>query len=274
MSEVDELANEIYSRYGTVKRARGNFLYTAKGVRLTDLFLEGGRAILGWGNEGTGAFLIFKNVLNRGVSGSFITDFNVRSQNSKKTRLSKAFSELLNSERLTLVFNSKEEALKTALFFSADSTSVYRPWNSTDTVWQDIDCVVVAPPLSWACNLWVLAVKEDVVPFFDESMNFKNIKLPAPFEAAIVRSVYDLIKALPVRQEKNWFIYDKVLTKYFIRKGPYLFPKVPAEKYADFVKHCLECELVISPIYSNPSIVPFGADFGVFRKLEKSPFEL
>ncbi len=49
MTEIQNLANKIKNRYGTVKRARGSFLYTEKRIRLTDLFLEGGRAILGWG---------------------------------------------------------------------------------------------------------------------------------------------------------------------------------------------------------------------------------
>ena len=67
--------------------------------------------------------------------------------------------------------------------------------------------------------------------------------------------------------------YDKILTKYWTRHGPWLFPKIPQEKYESFVQHCLDCELVVSPFFSVPSIVPFGADSGVFKKLEKSPFD-
>ena len=72
MSQIVEFAKEIYSRFGTIKRARKSFLYTAKGVRITDLYQEGGRAILGWGGP---VFTIFKNVLERGASGSYFTDF-------------------------------------------------------------------------------------------------------------------------------------------------------------------------------------------------------
>ena len=36
--------------------------------------------------------------------------------------------------------------------------------------------------------------------------------------------------------------------------------------------HCLDCELVISPFYDKDSIVPYGVDKGVFRKLERTPF--
>ena len=98
------------------------------------------------------------------------------------------------------------------------------------------------------------------------------IKLPFALEVAVTRSIYNLIKALQVRQEKDWFIYDPVLTKYWNREGPYLFPKVAQDNYKDFALHCLACGILISPEYNQPSIVPFGADHGVFTKLKNSPF--
>ena len=49
MFDKNWFADEITTRYGYVKRARGYFLYTEKQVRLTDMFQEAGRAILGWG---------------------------------------------------------------------------------------------------------------------------------------------------------------------------------------------------------------------------------
>ena len=73
MFDKNWFADEITSRYGYVKRARGCFLYTEKQVRLTDMFQEAGRAIIGWG--GGKARLEFKNALERGVTGSFRTTF-------------------------------------------------------------------------------------------------------------------------------------------------------------------------------------------------------
>ena len=98
------------------------------------------------------------------------------------------------------------------------------------------------------------------------------VRLPFALEVAYTRSIYNLIKALQEREEKHWFIYDTFITKYWERRGPYLFPKVPADIYKDFVLHCLNCGLLISPDYNQPSIVPFGADRGVFTKLKNSPF--
>ena len=170
------------------------------------------------------------------------------------------------------------DALKKGLAVSKDGTFVYRPWGGQGLDFQKADCVLIAPPLAWAQNLWVLALKQDIVLKKsdvlkeNETVAGSSLFIPAALEAALTRSFYDLIKALQVREEKDWFKYDKILSEYWTRKGPWLFPKVPEEKYADFMQHCLDCELVISPFYSVPSLVPFGADSGVFKKLEKNPF--
>ena len=69
----ETLFQELYSRYGAVKRARGPFLYTERGVRIVDMYQENGRAVLGWG--GGSAFTHLKNVLSRGLTGSYRTVF-------------------------------------------------------------------------------------------------------------------------------------------------------------------------------------------------------
>ena len=219
MSEIIELSKEIFSRFGTVKRARNCFLYTAKGVRLTDLYQQGGRAILGWGGS---VFTVFKNVLERGITGTYFTDFS--SPNGKeKSQLSRAVSDLFGDSRTAFTFSSKQVALEAAISVSAQSTSVYRPWNPQSVDWRSVDCIVFEPTLPWTNDIFVLAVKESL----SENLSFKNESfLSSPLCAAVTRSVYDLIKALQEREEKHWFIYDQIITKYWERKGPYLFPKV------------------------------------------------
>ncbi len=271
MSDVLNLSSEISSRYGTIKRARGPFLYTAKGRRLTDLFQEGGRAILGWGSDHTSAWTVFKNVLSRGINGSYDTDFG-SSNVISKSRLSRSVSELFGSQRTAYVFDSKDKALRAALSVSSQSTSIFKPWNTENINWRVVDCIVFAPVLAWTDSTWIVAV-DDELSIAAVQLNGLAVKIPAPLEAAVTRSIYDLIKALQEREEKDWFIYDKVLTKYWTRKGPWLFPKVSEEQYGDFFVFCLDRGIVISPDYRQPSIVPFGADKGVFKELEKTPFE-
>ncbi len=266
MSDIDFLFSEISSRFGTVKRAKKCFLYTAKGVRLVDMFQENGRAILGW--EGGSAFTMLKNVLSRGIAGSFETDFPYRTK--------KAVQELFASEREIFVYYSKEDAFKVALSISSMGTNFYRPWNSAEINWSEIDSIVFEPPLPWAEPIYFVAVKPDCVKKAIERGSVFSFgkKLPAPLYAAVARSIYNLIAELQVRSEKDWFLYDKILTKYWERKGPYLFSKVNKENYKAFVLHCLDCGLVVNPDFSSPSIIPFGADKGVFTKLKNNPFEV
>lgn len=266
MSGIDFLASEIFSRFGSVKRAKKCFLYTAKGIRLVDMFQENGRAILGW--EGGSAFTMLKNALSRGIAGSFETDFPYRTK--------KAVQALFSSEREIFIYYSKEEALKASLAISPAGTNFFRPWNSAEISWSEIDSIVFAPPLPWAEPLFFVAAKPACVKAaFERGAVFAaGKKLPAPLHAAVARSIYNLISALQERSEKDWFVYDKILLKYWERKGPYLFPKIPEKNYNDFVIHCLKCGLVVNPDFSSPSIVPFGADAGVFTKLKNNPFEV
>jgi len=267
--KIVDLSDEIKNRFGNIKRARNCFLYTAKGVRLTDLYQQGGRAILGWG--GSSAFTVLKNVLSRGLTGSFSTDYSAQ--------LKKAVSCLLASERDISVYTEKSDvpgknANEPPLF--------WKPWNQDGIDWKNIPAVIIQPPFAWCEDYYILAVIPDEKNK-DEKNNGEKYKsgvisagqqkiLPAPIYAGITRSIYNMIAALQSRSEKDWYIYDPEIKKYWTRKGPYLIPKVPEEKYDDFVRHCLDCELVISPDFEEPSIVPFGADRGVFGKLKKNPF--
>lgn len=260
MTELEFLEDALAKRYGTVKRARGTFLYTAKGVRLTDLYAEGGRAVLGWG--GGSAFTMFKNVLSRGITGSYKTDFD--------GRLRKAVCDLLNDKRDVFLFPTFSLAYSNALSLSKENTKIWQPWGQDNTDVSRADCVVIEPPLPWLSDVTLLAVKPGLEVF---GRIPDTVKLPAPLTVAMSRSIYDMIAALQNRREEDWYIYDPVLTKYWTRKGPWLYPKVPKDMYEKFILHCLDCNLVISPVYDKPSVVPYKADRGVFGRLKNKPFD-
>ena len=258
------LYSEIFLLFVTIQRARGCFLYTKKGVRLTDLYQEGGRAVLGWGGT---AFTRFKNVLNRGITGSYITEFEVQTQ--------KAVAKLLNSPRTVLFYPSYASALKAALTVSPNGTAFYKPWNPAESDFSGQDCVIIAPPLPWTQTVYIVAAIPEVaeVALAAGRTVPPSVRIPAPLNAAVARALFDLAAELPRRSEKDWFLYDNLISAYWERKGPYLFPKVQEEQYKSFVLHCLDCALVISPDYNTPSIVPFGADRGVFSELKQKPFD-
>ncbi|MCR5218672.1 hypothetical protein [Treponema sp.] len=261
MDKVDFLNRELNKRYGSVKRARGNFLYTARGVRLTDLYREEGRALLGWPSQES-AVTVFKNVLSRGINGSYSTDFSYG--------MDKAVSLLFNSSRKCIFFAFKEDARNFAEKEFKDSFAWYKPWQG-ESIDTQKDCILFEPVFPWAQSIYAACLPCEWEGDREEKP-FRSINVSAPLKAAMTRSVYNLLKALQTWQEKDWFLYDVYLKPYFTRKGPWLFPKVAEKDYEAFVLHCLDCHLVISPDYNIPSAVPFGAEKGVFELLKKNPF--
>ncbi len=268
MSEdSDFLFSAMTERFGVVRRARGYFLYTKKNVRLTDLYLQGGRAILGWGYGG--AIGVFKNVLERKLLGNFDSEFSVQN-GEKPSRLSRALSDFFETPRRAFAF-SKPDGVDAVSFLKNSfgiNAVLYRPWlDSVEDVSRS-NAIVFVPPFSFGDGFFLLALSPQ-----DGSAVRSSFKIPAPLCAALIRAIYDLKKELPNRSEKDWFLYDTVLTKYWNRRGAYLFPKVSKEKWRDFLLHCLDCHIVISPNINEPSIVPFGVDAGNFSLLKKNPFD-
>lgn len=251
----EQLYREIYARYGFVTRARNCFLYTHKSVRLTDMFQENGRAILGWDSKNAGTF--FKNMLSKGLTGGFICE--------DSPRIDKAVSELVGQTVKVGFYNSKADAVKAALAVGVQNIVSYKPWNKEQEDLRTADAILIIPPFPWGEDLVILALPDRTA--------HQGLTIPFALQTALTRAIYNLIAELPLRQEKDWFIYDTILTKYWERKGPYLYPKISENKYDDFVKHCLDCSIVINPSYKEPSIIPFGADKGVFTKLKNNPFE-
>ena len=253
----EQLYKELYARYGFVTRARGCFLYTHKNERLTDMFLENGKAILGW--DGKNATTFFKNTLSKGLTGGFICE--------DKPRIDKAVSKLIGKECHVSFYYAKSDAVKAAVSTGAKNIVSYKPWNKEQEDLTSADAVILVPPFAWGEEIFILALRQAQGPH--------DVVVEPPFalQTALTRSIYNLIAELPQRHEKDWFIYDTILTQYWERKGPYLYPKISENKYEEFVKHCLDCNIVINPSYNEPSIVPFGADKGVFTKLKNNPFE-
>ena len=226
------------------------------------MFLENGKAILGW--DGKNATTFFKNMLSKGLTGSFICE--------DKPRIDKAVSELVGKECRVFFYNNKTDAVKAAVVVGAKNIVSYRPWNKEQENLAAADAVVIVPPFAWGEDIFILAMPASSVPEPVEGLE-GPLTIPFALQTALTRSVYNLISELGLRQEKDWFIYDTILTKYWKRKGPYLYPKISENKYDAFVKHCLDCNIVINPSYNEPSIVPYGADKGVFTKLKNNPFE-
>ncbi|MFI3257074.1 MAG: hypothetical protein R3Y36_02120 [Spirochaetales bacterium] len=277
--EYDWYKGEIFSHYGTIKRARGSYLYTAKGIRLVDMYQEGGRAILGWSNSSGKAMLMLKNTIDRGLTGSFVSDHMHRAK--------KAVFEItgVNPENHHIgFFASKEKTLRAIAHYSnsqiADADTehlpleqclqnqnipIWRAWGNETTLPGGI--LFVIPPFAWAKNIYICIFNTDKNKIITPSDDF------APcFFAALSRAFYDFQKRKNTRSESDWQIFDNVLSEYFTRTGPYLQFNDTAGNYKDFVIHCIEHGILLSPEKIIPSIVPFDVTGGDLKKLQRNPF--
>lgn len=270
--ELRRYYSEITKRFGRVKRARGNFLYTEKGIRVTDMYLEAGRAILGWGSNngttGSGAFTFFKNVIARGLTGSFENDF--------VPQLDKAAESLLGKKVKVFACNNLSCAIQLCAktgkkhcvyvpFTGAvklDENNFYNSFASDAAVEKDFDSCIVVPPFAWSTELFLVCA-DSTLQIDDQQLD--TVLINGCTASAVSRGLYDLCKKQKSLSEKNFFIYDKELTKYWTRKGPYLYPKCKKEEYDEFVLWCLDRGYAVSPEYEIPSIVPYGADKGAVK---------
>ena len=128
--------------------------------------------------------------------------------------------------------------------------------------------VKIVPPFPYATELCVYAFSTACGEEMLQNLP-KNDIVPAPLLAAFTRGFYDLKIALGTYTENDFKANSKVFEPFFIRNQCYLFPKIPEEKYKDFVLKCLDIGIVISPDYNVPSIMPWKANPGDLKKISK-----
>ena len=300
------LKNEIKKRYGNVKRARGIYLYTEKGVRLTDCYLDGGRGILGHG--GGKAKTAFKDCFERGANGFYDSGLLPAFEKSVKKLLPAEYTEIrLYSEKTTAMLGETSFSLecspKKASAVSEQTSCVlentqkkaepvlWRPWldfagkiteqptgypkiEVVHNVEGDFPAIVkIVPPFPYATELCVYAFSTACAEELLQNLP-KNDIVPSPLLAAFTRGFYDLKIALGTYTEKDFKANSKVFEQYFTRNQCYLFPKILEEKYRDFVLKCLDVGIVISPDYNVPSIMPWRANPGDLKRISKINMEV
>jgi len=263
MNNIDWFNTEFVKRYGSVKRARGCYWYTEKGVRLVDLWQEDGRAILGWGACNSKAFEVLKNTISRGQTGSFPTDYS--------KRFTKAVLQLVNTALCNKTTSENSIELYTSVSLITDSSiarklPTWRPWSNVFT-----SAMIVQVPFAWTESVYIVVSNKAYK--IENELALPIAPVSGAYLAAATRAIYSLIAVLDERKECHFKRFDNSLKKYFTREGPYLTAHTDI-LYEKFVLHCLDCGIVINPNKTLPSIVPFGANPGDFRKLDRTPFSL
>ena len=256
LEEIDYMPL-IYERFGNVRRARGFYLYTDKNVRLLDMYLSDGRAILG--HKAGRVLTTFKKELDKGVFGVFP---------SSTTNLLKRALKSFFPQYESLIFATKEKAIsimKENLGISSKNVVIYRHFLNKDFG----SCFLFLPYPS--INTSIILYKD-----MEKAKTLKDDFILPSESCAIASFIYDLIaskkrredgalqysmcsKKLFKKERKTQKEIDRLLPSlaiFFDIEGQYLFFKGEEKTYKDFFVSALENHILLSPSISCPSIFP------------------
>lgn len=256
-NDFSSLVYNIYKRFGNVKRARGFYLYTEKNIRLLDMYLLDGRAILG--HKAGRALTTLKRELDKGLFAPYP---------SNNISLLKCALKCLFPKYESLIFATKEKAIyimKDVFCVSVENIVIYRHFLEKDFG----KCFLFLPYPSLNTSI-ILYQDVEKAKLHDE-----DPILPAE-ATAIASFIYDVIaskkrrengasihsmcsKKLFKKEEKTKKEINKLLPLlkiFFDIEGQYLFFKGSDEEYKDFFISALEHHILLSPSTSTPSIFP------------------
>jgi len=253
----EDYSKIVYELFGNVRRARGFYLYTDKNVRLLDMYLSDGRAILG---HKTGRVLTtFKRELDKGVFGVFP---------SNSLSLLKRALKSLFPQYESLIFATKEKAIYIMEeFFSItpENIVIYRHFLEKDFG----TCFLFLPYPSLNTTIVLYKNMKETPPLKEDFI------LPAE-ASSIATFIYDVIASKKRRvngayvhsmcskktfkkEEKTKKEINKLLpllNAFFDVEGQYLFFKGKNEVYKNFFISALENHILLSPSTATPSIFP------------------
>ena len=255
--EENDYTTLIYEHFGNVRRARGFYLYTDKNVRLLDMYLSDGRAILG---HKTGRVLVaFKKELDKGLFGFFP---------SNSIFLLKHALKNFFPQYKSLIFATKERAIdvmEEMFAVASNEVVVYRHFLDKDFG----TCFLFLPYPSLHTSIILYKNMEE------PNLLKEDFILPAEARA-ITSFIYDVI-ASKKRRESGAYVHsmcskklfkketrtqkeiDKLLPllkTFFDIEGQYLFFRGNDKAYKNFFISALENQILLSPSVTTPSIFP------------------
>ena len=262
-----------------IQRARGYRLYLANGKRLTDLWLNGGAAILGH----TPANLLheIKNTASRGLYAPY--------PHFTKNRFLKALSALFPGRSFRLYAAPPQELMLSTLSGLTQvneekkerafiNFKLWRPYCDPANPFAVDDTQILIPVLqgiqTWRNNM-PLGLCAAVIKNEPADSDESDIKLPPdddlpPILTAIAaRGIYDLLAA-PARGKPNLPKVSGALHKSrWRRMGIYLTLKkeISNEEWEVLFHKFLDAGFLLPPFQSQPAILPGELSDGEEKKL-------
>ena len=254
----------LYSERGLLRllpkvlRARDFHLYLENGKRLTDLWLAGGRAVLG--HKPPRVLVELKNAAERGLFTPL--------PHPMERRFLKALGELFPGK--VFRFYADSGALHRALDETEKKRfSIWRPFTEplVDNIsgGSEKEAPVLVPVLPWPLGPEVLVMEKDMDAFFPAREIITPVLL-----APATRALYDLLAVIKdgSRVGRVYPKVEKALKgSLWRRRGIYLTTEMNGEKYADLFMRFLEGGFLIPPSPVEPLILPASMSDGEEAKL-------
>lgn len=279
---------EIIRRFGRVRRARGFYLYTERGVRITDLFLDGGASILG--RNASRARLDFKRYLSRGLWGPLPTCASAQLQQALRTCFP------AHEVRYYAHAERAQEVCARFLNLACGAAPCEVPvWRPCAPCVPQTDVFLVVPPFpspapfvalrahcaarAPAGDVLFAPIAQAIARAFWDLARVGSLSQPArAMPHALLDSSHttqeDAVPALPhtkkrrrglnrvrraqkcARQERDRAQLITLMSTWWHTEGPYLFPTVSEERYEALFARALDAHILLSPLYTEPSVLP------------------
>jgi hypothetical protein len=264
-----------------VLRARDFHLYTEGGKRLVDLWLHGGKAVLG--HKPPRVLLELKNAAERGLFTPF--------PHPLEKRLTKALAVFFPDRSFRFyndplsMYRDIEKALSgegTPFKISAILDPAFPGSNGSKAVaalWRPFvepvhETPILIPVLPWPLGPAVLALDKSLEASFPQGE-----LIPPVLLAPAARAFYDLAAKLRSNDRQRFYRIEKAIagvkpgdspkSSVWQLRGIYLTTQVDSEKYAELFRSFLEAGFLLPPSASEPAILPAAMSKGEETQLAK-----
>jgi len=273
MANNDE---ELLRLLPRVLRARDFHLYTGGGKRLVDLWLQGGRAVLG--HKPPGVLLELKNAAERGLFNPL--------PHPMERRLTKALA-VFFPDRSFRFYNDPS-----SMYHAVEKASIEKaplgegasfncsaipdpafPDSNTEkatvSLWRPFvepvpKAPILIPVLPWPLGPAVLALDKSLEASFPQGE-----LIPPVLLAPAARALYDLAAQIRNPSRQKYYHIEKAIGDIWQRRGIYLTTRVDSEKYAELFRSFLEAGFLLPPQASEPVILPALMSKGEETQLAK-----
>lgn len=270
--------DELLGLLPPIKRARGSRLYAADGRRFLDLWLDGGRGLLGDRDRFARTFAA--NASDKGLTRPYPGLYDERFSRAVLAAFP-GFSavRLFENEERALAAVGRLSGAEACLAETAGpgaagpapgAVAVARPWLPVPEGFAFAMPRLPCPrPFSPVC-----LIARDGDAFSGE----RGDVVTALQLYAASRALASLESVMHDGAERNdgtygeelWKRFDRRLSARFERIGPWLFARVPAADYPAFFASALEGGCLLSPRWRCPSVVPPDFDDGELSKLARA----